>query len=286
MRYLPQFLIRWFKGRNRTPWTRETPWRQGTVVPLDHAISIGLVSKKQLSPKIAIVVSHDCDLAQEIEVEPNVEIILGKSIDACRPDKTHAKNVRILHIEISGPSGRTAVELVAQDKISISKAQLADARPDNTFSIDKDELAILRSWLAARYKRASIPDGLQTLIKDIFEDVAKKKERPRALRGIWIEFDPDLDHLPDGDKYELWIVVVYSTSEEGSKAVAEEVANQIRSKFEKKYRKNGVWTELDLRECVARSDTEFTYYDTYKYKAFRLEHLSLRAGTPDESGNE
>ena len=101
-----------------------------------------------------------------------------------------------------------------------------------------------------------------------------------------IDFDPDLDHLGSGEKYELWIVVVYATSENGSRAVAEEVVKQIQEKLERKYRKGGVWTELDLRECVSRSDTDFTYYDTYRYKLSRLEYLSLRTGASDEVGNE
>ena len=160
------------------------------------------------------------------------------------------------------------------------------SNPDEGYSITKDELKTLRSWLAARYQRASIPDGLQALIREAFEEVAKKKERPRALRGIWIDFEPDSDVLKPGERYELWVAVVYSTSEAGSKDVAEEAANQIESKLKKKYFKNGVWSQVDLRECTARADTDFTYYDTYAYKLFRLEHLSLRAGASTETGNE
>jgi hypothetical protein len=285
MRYLLQFLTRWFR-KKPMPWTRETPWRQGSVVPSSHAVNLGLVAEHHSPEKFAIVISHDCDLANDIEDEPDVEIIVGTSIEACLPDKTHAKNVRILHIEIDGPGGRQAVELVARKKVPIPKSKMVGFGPDKAYSIAAEELGTLRSWLAARYKRASIPDGLQNLIKDIFHDIAKKKERPRALRGIWIDFDPDVEHLPSGEKYELWIVVVYSTSEEGSKAVAEDAIKQIKDKFERKYRKGGVWTGLDLRECVARSDTEFTYYDTHRYKLFRLEYLSLRTGSPGETGNE
>jgi hypothetical protein len=244
------------------------------------------MDKDQSSTKIAIVVSHDCDLANEIEEEPNVEIIVGTLVGSCLPDKTHAKSVRILHIEISGPGGRKALELVAKNKISVHKGKMSNFGPDTAYSTDKAELETLRSWLAARYRRASIPDGLQDLVKDIFLETAKRRDRPRALRGIWIDFEPDLNHLQDGEKYELWVVVVYSTSEANSKSVAEEAAKQIQSKLEKKYRKNGVWTRLDLRECVARSDTEFTYYDTYRYRQFRLEHLSIRIQAASEIGNE
>jgi len=268
------------------PWTRETPWRQGSIVPLGAAISLGLIGEHHSSEKLAIVISHDCDLANEIEEEPDVEIVVGTQIEDCLPDKTHAKNVRILHLEIDTATGKKAVELVARNRVAIPKSRMASFGPDREYLLGKAELGTLRSWLAARYKRASIPDGLQSLIKDIFQDVAKKKERPHALRGIWVDFDPDLDRLLPGEHYELWIVVVYSTAEAGSKAVAEDAVRQIKDKFERKYHKGGVWTGLDLRECVARSDTEFTYYDTYRYKLFRLEYLSLRTGASDELGNE
>ena len=289
MRYLPQFLSNWLAERRRknvTPWPRETLWRQGSVLPSEIAISLGVLHKTKSSNQLAIVVSHDCDLASEIENEPNVEVVVGTSIPACLPDKTHAKNIRILHIEINSPSGRTALELVAHSKVSIPKRRIINFGPDTSYSIEKPELDRLRSWLAARYKRASIPDGLQALVREVFDEVAKKKERPHALKGIWIDFEPDLDRLPTGEKYELWVVVVYSTSVEGSKAVAEEAAMQIESKFRNKYWKSGTWTALDLRECAARSDTEFTLYDISKYKLFRLEHLSLRVGAPPETGNE
>lgn len=288
MRYLPQFLTKWLDGLlgKNTPWTRETPWRQGSVLPSPETVSLKLINKTQAPTMIAIVVSHDCDLATEVTDEPNVEVIVGTLIPVCLPEKTHAKNVRVLHIDIDGPGGRKALELVARNKTLVPKTRMSNFGPASVYSIGKTELETLRMWLAARYRRASIPDGLQALVKDIFEDIAKKKDRPTALRGIWIDFEPDSDHLEKGEKYELWIVLVYSTSVGGSKAVVEEMAKELQRKFEKKYRKDGVWTELDLRECVARSDTEFTYYDTYRYRLFRLEYLSIRAKTPSEVGNE
>ena len=286
MKYLPQFLNRWFSGRNKTPWTRETSWRQGSVLASENAVRLKLISRSQRSQRLAVVVSHDCDLASDIEDEPKVEVIVGSRIDKCLPDKAHAKNVRVLHIEMNEPIERIALELLARNKISIPKIQMASFGPANDYSIDKVELDTLRIWLAARYRRATIPDGLQALIKDVFTEVAKKGDRPRALRGIWIDFDPDLDKLERGEKYELWVVVVYSTSEDGSKAVAEDAAAQIEDKFRKKYWKNGNWTEIELRQCTVRSDTEFTLYDVSKYKLFRLDYLSLRAGQPPDTSNE
>jgi hypothetical protein len=287
MRYLPRFLTEWFRiipSEHGTSWTRETPWRQGSTIPSERAVRLGLLDQAHCSTSIAIVASHDCDLANGIEDEPTVEVLVGTPLESCDANRTYAKNVRVLHIELDGPTGRKAFEIHAHSKRSVAKRRMTGFGPDDAYSLRGDDLDIFRAWLAARYKRASIPDGLQALIKDTFEQAAKKKERPHALRGIWIDFEPDSDKLPTGEKYELWVSVVYSTSEEGSKDVAEETANQIETKFKTKYCKEGVWTGIDLRECVARSDTEFTLYDTFRYKLFRLEHLSIRAGAPLEVG--
>jgi hypothetical protein len=287
MRYLLLSLIEWFQGwKKKAEWSRETPWRQGHVLPAAKALGLRLIKKKELSSRLAVVMSHDCDLANTIEDEPNVEIIIGTLIPGSSADKTHAKNVRILHIEMDGPGGRKHLELVANAKVTIPKRRLSDFSPDSAYSFGKPEIETFRSWLAARYRRASIPDGLQALVRSIFEDVAKKKDRPKALRGIWIDFEPDLDNLNEGEKYELWVTFVYDTSVEGAKSTIEEMAKQAKEKFEKKYKPNGKWTKLDLRECVARADTEFTYYDTYRYRLFRLEYLSLRFQADAEIGNE
>jgi hypothetical protein len=286
MKYLPRFLNRWLAGRNKPPWTRETQWRQGSVLAPGHVEKLKLVGRSHLLQKLVVVVSHDCDLAGDIEDEPKVEVIVASRIDKCLPDRTHAKNIRALHIEMTGSDGIFALELLAANKVSIPKMEMAGYSPAIDFSIGKAELDTLRIWLAARYKRATIPDGLQDLIKDIFADVAKKRDRPRALRGIWIDFDPDLDKLEENEKYELWIVIVYSTFEQGAERIAEETASQIGDKFRRKYLRDGNWVGLELRQCEVRPDTGFSLHDASVYKLFRLEYLSIRAGTVAETGNE
>src|ERR1700738_4834306 len=116
MRYLLQFLINSFcraiRREQQISWTRDTPWRQGHTLPNSIAIELGLVEKGQ-TEKIAIVVSHDCDLACLIEDEPIIEVLVGTRLAACAPDKTHAKNVRVLHTEINGPKGLVPFEFTA-----------------------------------------------------------------------------------------------------------------------------------------------------------------------------
>lgn len=289
MRNLRQLLIKYFPSlgqKDQISWTRETPWRQGSILPSACAVELGLIEKGETSRSVVVAVSHDCDLANDLENEPLVEIIVASQIEKCDPNRTHGKNVRTLHLDINVPEGRRPFELIANRKKSIAKRELAQFNPDQTYSLGEKDLITLQSWLAARYKRATIPDDLQSLIKSIFEEVGKKNENPHAIRGIWIDFDPADEHLEPGERYELWVYVVYDTSDGDSKEVAQQAAKEIEEKSQKKYYKDGKWNGVELRECKARSDTEFTLYDSYRFRRFRLEYLSLRVDATPETDNE
>ena len=61
-------------------WVRDAPWRQGHILPVDAMIALGIASSEQLNDSVAVVVSHDCDIAQSPDVDPDVEIILGRRL--------------------------------------------------------------------------------------------------------------------------------------------------------------------------------------------------------------
>ncbi len=44
-------------GRNS-----EMPWRQGSVVPTATAVTLGLFGEEEASTRVALVISHDCDM--------------------------------------------------------------------------------------------------------------------------------------------------------------------------------------------------------------------------------
>ena len=60
-------------------WTRETPWRQGAILPSDAVQALGLQGKGSTDHALCVmVISHDCDLANDnLDQEPNVEVIVG-----------------------------------------------------------------------------------------------------------------------------------------------------------------------------------------------------------------
>lgn len=78
---------------------RATQWRQGLVVPSDSAVALQLFGTLEASTKRAVVISHDCDLAQESEIEPKVvEVIVGTRVAEANGNFTHAKTARRLHL--------------------------------------------------------------------------------------------------------------------------------------------------------------------------------------------
>jgi hypothetical protein len=50
-------------------WDRKTPWRQGHALTNEAAVALGLVPEKAVASAIVMVVSHDCDITQDPEVE-------------------------------------------------------------------------------------------------------------------------------------------------------------------------------------------------------------------------
>jgi hypothetical protein len=76
-----------------------------------------------------VLVSHDCDIAQNPDVEPLVEVIDGRRIEAMDGNFAFAKNARRLHLTLTGGSQKLAVDLEASRKLQITKQRLGDYEP-------------------------------------------------------------------------------------------------------------------------------------------------------------
>jgi hypothetical protein len=72
-------------------WDRKTPWRQGQALTNEAAVELGLVPEKAVATAVVLVVSHDCDITQDPEVEPSIEVFIGARVAAANGNFTHAK---------------------------------------------------------------------------------------------------------------------------------------------------------------------------------------------------
>ncbi len=53
----------------------EIPWRQGHVLTVQSARQLGLIHPEADDDPVVLMVSHDCDLAAPVEIEPECEVI-------------------------------------------------------------------------------------------------------------------------------------------------------------------------------------------------------------------
>jgi hypothetical protein len=265
-------------------WSRATLWRQGRVFRDQTVDELNLRDPQMPGETIAVVISHDCDLAADPEKEPAVEVIVGRLIEKPDGNFTHAKTARVLHLGFVVSGQKKFVELMAVNKAAISKVVLADHSPVEDFQLDANGLSILQRWLAARYRRAAFPDAFEKRLKRSgTSDQLTRIIKPLEEHIPAIFFDVDEGHEVQREKqddtYSLYIILLYASEPEAQEAerAALKAKQQIEDTFKAAFYDNeGRWENIELCGCTVMSDEALTYAQSTLFKQWRLEHLSLR----------
>ena len=203
-----------------------------------------------------VVVSHDCDIAHKEELL--VELIQLISIREADGNRTKAKNVRELHIDHNGGT----FKLTALSKEAVNKSTLIDIFSKS--QLDESNLRILQKWLACRYKRQSIPEDLNSIVRNIFEDSAKKtKDTNNVIDGLFIAYE-EIDS--EKHEYELSVKVVYDSGKVDGDKKAALLCDKILSKLAHE-------SKIHLNCCESVSDEEFTFADAKVFVEYRLDFL-------------
>ena len=268
-----------------TAWDRLTPWRQGHFLSACTVRTLHAVLGTEGDDAVAVVISHDCDLVQGPEVEPFVEVIVGRRI--LKPDGnfTHGKNPRRLHLR--GQAGNNAVwiDLNATNRRMVPKEALADAIPDADLKIEVKERGTLQFWLAARYRRSAFPDefdrrlaatGTATRLRKIL-----KSEGTHILA---VFFDLDEGEEPEKgdekDTYSLAVDLVYSTAHDP--LMAKSSAEGVRKRIEEAFRhccydqSTKTWRSIELSSCEPIADEAITYAMSLRLKRWNVDDISFR----------
>lgn len=270
-----------------TGWSRESPWRQGSILHTDSLIRLGLQVSEDRA--IAIVASHDCDIAQLPESEPVIEIILGQYISQLDGAFTNTKNPRKLHIEVQTSDGPRSVEFVATAKHSLEKLEFADLEPNDAISIDAETLAVFKRWLGIRYSRSAFPDAFDRRLKadELDKKIAKAlKKHGAAITAIFFDVDEgkESNRTEPEDTYTLDIIILYATHTDpvAAETAAEIAKAEIINAFKKKLYDNNArrWMNIELRHCDAMSDEALSYKQSVTLKQWRLEHVSFAEDPP------
>lgn len=250
-----------------------------------------LDEKTSLAPDaVAVVISHDCDLAHAPAAEAGVEFIIGRRvIGNIDGNFSHGKTARRLHLTLSGGKEKLSVELAAAEKHTISKVTLASFEPVAAFVPTAGELIILQRWLASRYLRSAFPDEFNRRINELRLD--KKINTIMKPSSSWISailFDIyDQDNIKRSgrdDPYTLNVYFLYNTDNDPHKAdkIASDAAKAITKVFADTCFSNtsGCWENFELVECEAISDQAMSVHDIQRLKKWSSDHVSLKSDPP------
>jgi len=248
-------------------WTRDTPWRQGSAVSLQD-----LQSAKVDVPDShdgGLIITHDCDLANDIETEPVVEWLPFRYVDEADGNYLYAKNPRVVHLVGEQGGSKKYIELRATHKFGLSKEVLAAFVP-TSLSLNPRNLQVLQGWLASRYRRHAFPDELVERLRPLSKFLENKlKKQARGVFGVWIDYDPRMP-LMDEEPYEVWLSLVYTFDAVDSCERAEALAAELVTRYET------AMPGIILSDCQAVSEEGFTLADQRRTVELKLEHLSHR----------
>jgi hypothetical protein len=274
-------------------WDRSTPWRQGSLLTTEAAGAFALRSKADSARTAVMVISHDCDLAQDPEAEPSVELIVGRFIDESDGNFMHCKNLRLLHLRCSAGANICNVELDARQRITLPKSTgdelgLDTFSPNSSYAMSGTEKRTLQRWLALRYSRAAFPDEFNRRLGDetgVAERLARAfKTTGRYIPGVFFDVDDGIENERQGpeDLYRLIVTVLYTTDqdEEAALKAAEEAKVRITKIFQsrctKKDSKGLTWHWIELVDVEVMSDHALSYAQSLYLTRWQADHLSLR----------
>lgn len=265
-------------------WDRGTPWRQGHVFTDKAASELGLVEVNALADSAVVVVSHDCDLVNGTDKEPNIEVIVGRRIPNPDGNLTHGKNPRRLHVSFEENGATVYVELTAKEKRNLEKDRVAGYAPNRAIALTPNNRSVLQEWLAARYRRAAFPEEFGSRLRNaqLDERIAKIIE-PHGEHLVAILVDLDEGQVVErqaGDPYTVSIYVLYYTGQDPQEAerAAREAAGSIAEEFRKRcFDSAEGWKNIELLSCEPISDMTMPYAIERRLMRLNFEYLSLRA---------
>lgn len=264
-----------------------TVWRQGDLLSPIDAVALGVVAPANRDACRVMVISHSCDIASTVEIEPYVEVLIGSVVHNHEPMAQNGHSIRQLHLGSESTLGTEWVRYGITERLEIPKADLLQYEPWIERNYTSEQRGILRRWLAQRYARSEFPDAfISWLDKESgvgrrFEDIGKRYSA--NLVGIYFDFDDDSERNDPEEPYALGINLVYGADDAEHAAEAELAKSRIEDLFAKRCRSNGRWHWIELTYCDVLSEQVFTLWAARNFRRWRFEHRSLSGEPIDTS---
>mgnify|MGYP005850035055 CR=1 FL=1 len=251
-------------------------WRQGSILRDGDLANLlpETVSPASSRTPVCIIVSHSCDLAHaDDNAEPFAEIILGHSIDGALSSSeigglTHGKNPRRLCLELhSHPSGKEWFEFRPYEVHRAAKERLAELEPEDQRFLPEDQVRILSTWLADRFRRTALPDTFNNLLKPHQKKLNRLYKRlSPSISAIYIRLLPN-GELELNQQYAADLLLTVPASRAEHLADAMEGVDRLKNLL----RQAGI----DVR-AVAKSESDVSLQTIRSMNKLPLDALSLK----------
>ncbi|WP_371317552.1 hypothetical protein [Pseudomonas gingeri] len=223
-----------------------------------------------------------------------MELILGVLLEGeLNGNYTHCKNIRRLHLEISGGDRCLHVQLDANRRVFVPKEHVDSAKafgtclPVSYAQMTGSEKGIYQRWLAARYRRSSFPDEFDRRLKEqtkVADRLAKCfKDSGKHIPAVFfdVDFGSEKTRAGEDDLYELTIYLLYATDEDPAlaEAAAREAAEAVQLAFQARCTVDGVgkvWKWIELIDVVVLADESLSYAQSLLLNRWQADHISLR----------
>ena len=135
----------------------ERMWDQGSLLTIESVNSLvdaNFLPREWENKGYALVISHPCDLAADIAVEPFAELLLATPIEQLDGNYRYGKSGRTLHLgaTIEGRTEHFAISIHNCARVRRTDLGLPDAQ------LDKQATQLVARWISRRYTRSAFPD--------------------------------------------------------------------------------------------------------------------------------
>ena len=224
--------------------------------------------------KYWVVVTHNCDLVKPPAKDALVELFPCHEDNGEEPFSHNGSNPRACKITYADKD----YIIRACEKHLINKQYLIEQKIIAESVLTDHMLNFLKIWMSSRYNRYDIPETINKVLHDSFNDKKlgifkeSQSEAHQGIFGVWIAFDPEGELENNDDFYNLQVYIVYEGDIENGKDNAQNFAEALFSCIEKFSKKKQVKVVCSPHIV---SDQEFTLYQVNHLTKWNYDYLCV-----------
>lgn len=187
-------------------------WRQGSILPPE--LCSRALEQQGITPPgeplAFVILTQDCDLlADKLDVEPDVEVILGTG--PIQSKRQLDRSNRQILIRVSGPNEQGFpghLQFRDKHRIRIPREWLVEHRPHDSLALATTiELRLLLNLVVRRFDRPALSDAFNLRLAPAFGGGKKGQKLLKQNRGLFRELRWSapriMEELPEDEAYKV-----------------------------------------------------------------------------------